>query len=347
MRFEPLTDRSLSLRNRIMMAPTLRGRSLHEHIPDLSMVKYYSDRASAGLIVTEGTSPCPDGLGFSGMPGLYNSDQAAGWKAVVEAVHRRGGKIFLQLLHAGRVAHVNNLPRGARVMAPGSLICPGEITDRNGVTHSYSLPHEMTAADIERAVIRFAASARMAIDVGCDGVEIHGADGYLIDQFLNPRVNRRTDGYGSSVHGRNRFVLEVARAVTDAVGSDRVGIRLSPFGTCHGTGDFPAIREQFLELTDELSALELMYLHLIDHSATGSPIVPADFKAAMRARFDGLFVLSGGFSLASAEVALIDRRADLIAFGRTLIPDGRSAPRLTHGRVSATDQTHDRVLTSH
>ncbi len=319
MLFDKFSARSLQLANRTVMAPMTRSRATPQHTPDALMATYYGQRASAGLIITEGTSPSADGLGYPRIPGLYDAAQADAWKATTAAVHAQGGKIFVQLMHCGRVAHVANLPAGAEVLGPGTAVCPGEMfTDTQG-PQPHSPPRAMTEADIAKVVQAYVASAQLALDAGFDGVELHGANGYLIEQFLNPIVNLRTDAYGGSIEGRNRLALEIAQGTVKAIGRDRVGIRLSPYGVFNGTGEFPEVRTQYLALTQALSALGLLYLHLVDHSAMGAPPVPADFKLELRAAFDGLFILSGGFDRASAEQALLDKRGDLIAFGRPFL----------------------------
>jgi N-ethylmaleimide reductase len=191
-------------------------------------------------------------------------------------------------------------------------------TDSQG-SQPHSTPRAMTAADIAHAVEEYARSAQLAIEAGFDGVELHAANGYLIEQFLNANVNQRTDAYGGSIEGRNRFALDVARATVAAIGAHRVGIRLSPYGVFNSTGAYPDIDAQYLALTQELSKLGLLYLHLLDHSAMGAPPVPAELKAGLRAAFDGLFVLAGGFDRAGAEAALEAGHADLVAFARPFL----------------------------
>ena len=326
MLFEPLATPSLQLANRAVMAPMTRSRAVDANTPNPLMADYYGQRATAGLIITEGASPSPNGLGYARIPGLFNEAQVRGWKAVTDTVHARGGKIFVQLMHTGRVAHVANLPPGAEVLAPTANACPGEMfTDSQGM-QPHSRPRAMTEADIAHTVEEFATSARLALQAGFDGVELHAANGYLIEQFLNANVNQRTDGYGGSIEGRNRFSLEVARATAAAVGADRVGIRLSPCGVFNGTGGFPEVEAQYLALTRGLSKLGLLYVHLLDHSALGAPPVPAELKNRLRAAFQGLFILAGGFDSAAAEKALGTGQADLIAFARPFLAN----PDLVH-----------------
>lgn len=319
MLFDKFSTRSLQFANRMVMAPMTRNRATPSHTPDALMATYYGQRATAGLIITEGTSPSPNGLGYPRIPGLYDGAQVGAWKAVTTAVHKNGGKIFVQLMHCGRVAHVANLPAGAEVLGPGAVVCPGEMyTDTLGL-QPHSLPRAMTEVDIAHAVQEHATSAKLAMEAGFDGVELHGANGYLIEQFLNPLVNLRTDDHGGSSEGRNRLALEIARATAAAIGPDRVGIRLSPYGVFNGTGEFPDVQEQYLALAKSLSELRLLYLHLVDHSSMGAPPVPANVKLELRAAFDGLFILSGGFDHASAEQALLAKRGDLISFGRPFL----------------------------
>jgi N-ethylmaleimide reductase len=336
MLFEPFSARSLHLRNRIVMAPMTRSRAVEANTPNALMAEYYGQRASAGLIVTEGTSPSPNGLGYARIPGLYSQAHVRGWQSVTRAVHDRGGRIFVQLMHTGRVSHAANLPAGAQVVSPTASVCPGEMyTDAQGL-QPHSVPHAMTEADIAHAVGEFAESARLAVEAGFDGVELHAANGYLIEQFLSPHINARTDGYGAGIAGRNRFAIEVARAAAAAIGAERVGIRLSPYGVFNATGPFAEVEEQFLALAAELSKLQLLYLHLVDHSAMGTPPVPADFKLRLRAGFSGLFILVGGFDRTSAETALQTKRADLIAFGRPFLANPDLVARLRSNLPLAT-----------
>jgi N-ethylmaleimide reductase len=319
MLFDPLVSPSIRLANRAVMSPMTRSRAVDANTPNALMAEYYAQRASAGLIITEGTSPSPNGLGYPRIPGLFNEAQVRGWKAVTDAVHAKGGKIFVQLMHTGRVTHAANLPAGAEVVGPTSDVCPGEMyTDSQGM-QPHSSPRAMTAADIAHAIGEYAKSAQLAIQAGFDGVELHAANGYLIEQFLNGNVNKRTDAYGASIGGRNRFALEVARATAAAIGAHRLGIRVSPYGVFNSTGAFPEVDAQYVALTQQLSELGLLYVHQLDHSAIGAPPVPAEIKRRLREAFKGLFILAGGFDRESAESALKAGQADLIAFGRPFL----------------------------
>ncbi len=321
----------IQLSNRIVMAPLTRSRAVDRNIPNALMAEYYGQRATAGLLITEGTSPSPNGLGYARIPGLFNAEQVAGWKLTTQAVHEKGGKIFIQFMHTGRVTHQINLPAGARVVGPGAEVCPGEMwTDSSGM-QPHTAPNPMTAADIAVAVGEFAHAAKLAIEAGFDGVEIHAANGYLIEQFLNANVNMRTDNYGSSAENRNRFALEVVNATITAIGAERVGIRISPLGVFNATGAFDGLEAQFLSLAETLGKLGLAYLHLVDHSSMGAPIVPAAFKADLQKAFGRTFLASGGFDGKSAETALQEKRGDLVAFGRHMLANPDLVARLKSG----------------
>jgi N-ethylmaleimide reductase len=331
MLFETFALRAANLNNRAVMSPLTRSRAVDNNTPNSLMAAYYAQRASAGLIITEGTSPSPNGLGYARIPGLFNDAHVQGWRLVTDAVHAKGGRIVVQLMHTGRVSHVANLPAGAEVLGPCSDACPGEMwTDSQGSV-PHSPPRQMTQDDIAAVIQEYAQSARLAIDAGFDGIELHAANGYLLEQFLNANVNHRIDGYGGTPEGRNRLVLEVARAAAEAIGADRVGIRLSPHGVFNATGSFAGADEQYLALVKALSALGLMYVHVLDHSAIGAPPVPAQLKAGLRAAFQGPFILAGGYDKDSAQQALNEGQADLIAMGRAFLANPDLVERMRQG----------------
>ncbi len=340
MLFTPYKTSALLLNNRIVMSPLTRSRATLNNIPTELMAEYYSQRATAGLIITEGTSPSPNGLGYPRIPGLFNSTQVAGWKKVTDAVHTEGGKIVVQLMHTGRVTHVANLPAGAEVLGPSVDVCPGEMfTDSQGM-QAHTTPRVMALTDIAATIQEYAQAAKLAMEAGFDGVELHAANGYLIEQFLNGNINKRTDEYGGGADGRNRFALEVARATVAAIGADKVGMRLSPHGVLGGTGAFADVDAQYLALAQTLSELQLAYLHILDHSALGTPPVPESSKQALRAAFNGTFILAGGFDKVSAQTALAQGRADLIAFGRPFIANPDWVARMRNGAAAnALDMT--------
>ena len=255
-----------------------RSRSLG-NVPGEIVAAYYGQRAEAGLIVTEGTAPAADGLGYARIPGLFSAEQVAGWKRVTAAVHQGGGRIFVQLMHTGRVSHPANLPAGARVIAPSALAAPGTMyTDAEGM-QPFPVPEVMTEADVEAALDAYAHSAELAVEAGFDGVELHGANGYLIDQFLNTASNQRTDAWGGSVEGRARFALEAAARVANKIGADRLGIRISPYGAFNGMAPDEAHDALYEHLATKLSDLGLLYVHVVDHSAMGAPPVKAEDQA--------------------------------------------------------------------
>jgi N-ethylmaleimide reductase len=331
MLFDSYTLGSITLANRTVMAPMTRSRAALRNIPNALMAQYYGQRASAGLIITEGVSPSPNGLGYARIPGLFNAEQVAGWRLVTDAVHTQGGKLFVQLMHCGRVAHQANLPAGAYVVGPGTEVCPGEMwTDASGM-QPHTAPQAMTEADIAQAVAEYASAATLAVEAGFDGIELHAANGYLIEQFMNANVNKRSDNYGGSADGRNRFALEVAEACVNAIGANKVGIRISPHGVFNGTGDFEGVDAQYLALVEKLSALGLVYLHQLDHSAMGAPAVPAASKQQLRAAFAQTYIAAGGFDSASAEAILIADDADLVAFGRPFLTTPDLVARMQKG----------------
>jgi len=324
------------LANRTVMAPMTRSRAVERNVPNALMATYYGQRATAGLIVTEGVSPSPNGLGYARIPGLFNAEQVAGWRLITDAVHQHGGKIFVQFMHTGRVAHQANLPAGARVVGPSAAVCPGEMWTDSAQMQAHTAPAAMTDADIQEAIGEYVTASKLAIEAGFDGIELHAANGYLIEQFLNANVNQRTDGYGGSAEGRNRFALEVAAACAKAIGASKVGIRVSPHGVFNGTGAFDGVDAQFVALAEQLSALGLVYLHVVDHSAMGAPEVPAALKKQLRAAFKQSFIAVGGFDAAArAEAVLAAGDADLIAFGRPFISNPDLVARLKSGAALA------------
>ncbi|KQW61767.1 alkene reductase [Variovorax sp. Root411] len=319
MLFDSFSLRAIPLRNRAVMSPLTRSRAVDNNTPNSLMATYYSQRASAGLIITEGTSPSPNGLGYARIPGLFNDAHVQGWKLVTDAVHAKGGKIVVQLMHTGRVSHQANLPAGGEVLGPSPDTCPGEMwTDTQG-SQPHTPPRTMAEADIQVVIGEYATAARLAIEAGFDGIELHAANGYLLEQFLNGNINRRSDGYGGTAQGRNRLILEVARAAVKEIGAERVGIRLSPHGVFNAAGAFEGVDEQYVLLVKELSKLGLMYVHVLDHSAMGAPVVPAKLKIDLKAAFDGPFILAGGLNKASAQQALREGRADLVAMGKAFL----------------------------
>jgi N-ethylmaleimide reductase len=317
--YSPAKVGSLTLKNRLVMSPMTRSRALG-NVPDALMVEYYKQRASsAGLIITEGTSPSPNGLGYPRIPGIYSAAQVAGWKNVTEVVHAAGTKIFVQLMHTGRVGHPNNLPSGASVVGPSAVVATGEMfTDAEG-PKPHPTPKAMSEADVKTAIGEFEHAAKNAVAAGFDGIELHGANGYLLEQFFRPNSNTRTDAYGGSVENRARFVTDVVKATGAAIGTNKVGIRLSPFGVFNDMPLYPELEADYTYLARALNDTGLLYVHLVDHSAMGAPAVPQSIKDTFRKVFKGVVILSGGYDAARAEADLAAGRADLIAVGRPLL----------------------------
>lgn len=306
----------MQLKNRLVMAPLTRSRAI-DNIPNELMATYYGQRAAAGLIITEGTSPSPNGLGYPRIPGVFSDAQVAGWKKVTEAVHTNGGKIFLQIMHTGRVGHPLNLPENAQVLAPSAVRADDQMyTDAEGMK-DLPEPIAMTVEQVEEAITEYVQAAQNAIEAGFDGVEIHGANGYLIEQFINPKTNQRTDKYGGTIEKRVKFLLEVVKRVGAAIGKNKVGVRLSPFGVnaAMPTFDKEETYETFKHIAQALSG-QAVYLHIVDHSSMGAPNVPADLKQALHQRFAGTYILSGGYDQERAENDLQANKGDLVAFGR-------------------------------
>ncbi len=316
--FSPTKLGPLTLQNRLVMSPLTRNRA-SDNVPNDLMVEYYAQRASAGLIITEGTSPSPNGLGYPRIPGAFSAAQTAAWKKVTDAVHAKGAKIFLQLMHTGRIGHPLNLPAGATVLAPSAVAAAGEIYTDAGGMKPHATPKAMTEADLKTALGEYVQAAKNAVAAGFDGVELHGANGYLLEQFIRPNSNQRTDAYGGSIENRARFVLEVAKAVIAAIGKDKVGIRLSPYGAFNDMPPYPEMEADYAYLARQLNALGLAYVHLVDHSSMGAPAVPQSIKDTFRKEFKGALILSGGYDAARAEADLAAGKADLIAFGRPFL----------------------------
>lgn len=329
MLFDSYTLGPITLTNRLVMAPMTRNRATSDHVPTPMMVEYYAARADLGLLITEGIAPAADGLGYARIPGLFTAEHVAAWRPITDAVHARGGRIFAQLMHTGRASAAPNLPAGARTVGPMAVAMSEQLfTDTHGMQPA-DVPHALSESEIADVVAQYAHSATRAIEAGFDGVELHGANGYLIEQFLNANVNQRSDGYGGSAEARNRFALEVAAATAAAIGAERVGIRLSPYGAFNATGAFEGVEEQFLSLTGALSAMRLAYLHLVNHSSMGAPEIPGSFIGHLRSAFKGTFIASGGLDRAKAEALLASGAADLVAFGRPVLANPDFLTRIT------------------
>jgi N-ethylmaleimide reductase len=328
---------TIKLNNRIVMAPMTRCRAIG-NIPNNLHATYYQQRAAAGLIVTEGTSPSPNGLGYARIPGLFNEEQARGWQKTTAAVHGNGGNIFVQLMHSGRIGHTLNLPAGARLLAPSAIKAAGKMwTDQDGMLDNCE-PEAMTGEDLEMTINEFGNSALLALKAGFDGVELHGANGYLLEQFISPVSNQRTDEYGGSIQNRCRFVLEVVDAVSRAIGADKTAIRLSPFGVASDMPHYPEIAETYTYLAEQLNNRGILYIHLVDHSAMGAPEVPFSIKETIHKKFKNTMILTGGYNKDTAEADLKSGFTDLTGFGRPFINNPDFVKRLLNGWPLADNQ---------
>jgi N-ethylmaleimide reductase len=316
--FTPVKVGSVQLENRIVMAPMTRSRAIG-NVPNQLMEEYYKQRSGAGLIITEGTSPSPNGLGYARIPGIYNNQQIEGWKKITSSVHHDHGKIFVQLMHTGRISHPLNMPEGAHVLAPSEVKAAGKMWTDSEKLQDFPVPEEMTPGDLLHTKLEYVSAAKNAIVAGFDGVELHGANGYLLEQFLSPGSNIRKDNYGGSMENRCKFVLEVAASVADAIGKGNTGIRLSPYGVASDMSFYPEMDATYKYLSEQLNKLDIAYIHLVDHSSMGAPFVSLELKKLIRKNFKNSLILSGGYNLDKAEEDIESGLADLVAFGRPFI----------------------------
>lgn len=321
--FKPYDLAGLQLANRVIMAPMTRARAL-EDIPDEHTVLYYAQRASAGLIISEGVPVSREGCGYLFNPGIYTDQQTQAWSRVTKAVHEKGGRIFAQLWHVGRLSHVSIQPDGK---APVSSVAKAAVNcnaygwiepDKPGPVLA-SEPVALSVDDIHRITRDFVRAARRAIDAGFDGVELHGANGYLFEQFLNGSLNDRNDEYGGSIENRQRFILETLDALAEEIGSSRIGVRISPFGRLYDMQPYAEEAESWLALAGELNARKLAYVHLSDQLTIGAEAIPDGFGAQFRNAYMGNLIAAGGFDRLTAEQELENGDLDLIAFGRPFI----------------------------
>jgi len=321
--FTPVKLGSLNLPNRIAMAPMTRARTTQPgNIPNAMMAKYYAQRASAGLIITEATQISPQGQGYSFTPSIHTPEHIEGWKLVTNAVHAKGGHIFLQLWHVGRMSHESFHPDGKPV-APSALSPDAQVWVVNpetgvGEMVDCPVPRALNTAEIKEVIEDFRAAAANAKMAGFDGVEIHGANGYLIDEFLRRSSNQRTDEYGGSQENRIRFLVEVAEAVVGEIGADRTGIRLSPYITQRNMADDEII-EVILKASRELERIGLTYIHLSEADWDDAPQVPEQFRHDLRAAYTGRLIVAGKYDLARGNAIVGAGLADIVAFGRPFI----------------------------
>lgn len=319
--FEPITLGALRLPHRVVMAPMTRSRSEQPgNVPTSLNAEYYEQRAGAALIISEATQISPQGQGYSFTPGLHNEDQVAGWRKVTDAVHAAGGRMFAQLWHVGRMSH-SSFQGDVTPVAPSAIDSGARVWISDGVSGRMvptTPPRALRATEIAGIVQDYARAASNAIAAGFDGVEIHGANGYLIDQFLRTASNQRIDAYGGSVQRRIRFAVEVAEAVANTIGSERVGMRLSPHVSARGMA-CPEIEGTTFALARVLDRLDLAYVHLAEADWEDAPDVPEQFRAALRETFGGRIIVAGGYTPERATRILEAGHADLVAFGRPFI----------------------------
>jgi N-ethylmaleimide reductase len=306
--FLPFRLGNIELNNRLVMAPMTRSRALAHNVPNPAAVTYYAQRASAGLIVTEATQVSPQGVGYIRTPGVHSAAQVAGWTRITEAVHRAGGTIFLQLWHVGRISHPD-FHGGELPVAPSAIAAQGQVFTAKGPQPMVT-PRALSLTELPGIVEQFRRGAENAKAAGFDGVELHGANGYLLDQFLRDGTNRRSDAYGGTVENRARLPLEITKAVIEVWGADRVGYRISPNGAFNSMSDSDPIRT-FSYMTDELNKLGIIYLHVVDPVADGA----RRMSPLLRRKFDRSYIVNGGFDLETGTAAIRDGEADLVAFG--------------------------------
>jgi N-ethylmaleimide reductase len=329
--FQPVQLGPYQLANRIVMAPLTRSRAGEDGVPRSLMAEYYAQRASAGLIIAEGTNISPQGRGFAFTPGIYDDAQVEGWRPVTEAVHARDGRIFPQLWHVGRVSHPSLQPGGALPVAP-SAIRPEATSFTTAGFQLCVMPRALATAEIPEIVEQYRQATRNALAAGFDGVEIHAANGYLIEQFLRDSTNKRTDAYGGSRENRARLLLEVTAAAAEVCGGPRVGIRLSPLSPVNGAGLDSDPAETYAYVVERLNTFGLAYIHVIEGATQGPREVPGGFDLQiLRRSFKGLYIANNGYGLDLALEARRHNLADLISFGRLYIANPDLVERLRIG----------------
>jgi len=316
--FTPEKAGSIEVKNRVVMSPMTRCRAIG-NVPNELMAEYYQQRSGAGLIITEGTSPSPNGLGYARIPGIFNKQQIEGWKKITTAVHQGRGKIVVQLMHTGRISHILNMPEGAEILAPSAVKPAGQMWTDAAAMQDFPVPKAMTPEDLVSTKAEFVLAAKNAIEAGFDGVELHSANGYLLEQFLSPISNVRIDNYGGNIENRCRFVLEVVAAVAEAIGKGKTAIRLSPYGVASDMPHYPEIDATYNYLSEQLNKLDIAYIHMVDHAAMGAPEVPVELKKLIRKNFRNTIILSGGYEVKRAEADIQSGLGNLVAFGRPFI----------------------------
>ncbi|MGL4262388.1 MAG: alkene reductase [Afipia sp.] len=327
--FDPYKLGAVTLTNRAVMAPLTRNRALAGFVPNPLAIEYYGQRASAGLLITEASQVSQQGQGYQDTPGIYTKEQVAGWRKVTDRVHERGGHIYIQLWHVGRISHTTLQENGGAPVAPSAIRAKTK-TFVGGAFADVSEPRALELSELPGIIENFKRAAANALEAGFDGVEIHGANGYLLDQFAKDGSNKRTDAYGGSIENRARLMLEVSKAVASAAGADRTGIRISPVTPANDVSDSNP-QPLFDHIVDQLNALKLIYIHVIE-GATGGPrdIAPFDYDS-LRKRFSGTYIANNGYDFKLATEVLDKNKADLIAFGKPFISNPDLVERLKLG----------------
>lgn len=329
--YDPISLGNLRLKNRVFMAPLTRNRATPEGVPGMLASTYYSQRASAGLIVSEATQISPMGKGYINTPGIYSAEQISGWSQIVRCIHEAGGRIFLQLWHVGRISHNSLLPGNASPLAPSQITAKSQTVLATGFV-DVSEPRAMTLVDIRQTVEDYRKAAENAKAAGFDGVEIHAANGYLIDQFLQTKSNIRTDNYGGIVSNRVRFLREVVEAVLSVWESTLVGVRISPGGAFNDMGDENP-EQTFSHVVNVLNDLRLGYLHVVEASPGDAPANDRwiELFQHWRAAWNGVYIVNGGFDATRGELVVAENRADAVAYGRLFLANPDLPKRLQYG----------------
>ena len=327
--FDPYKLGNVTLTNRAVMAPLTRNRAIAGFVPNPLAIEYYGQRASAGLLITEASQVSQQGQGYQDTPGIYTKEQVAGWRKVTDRVHERGGHIYIQLWHVGRISHTSLQANGGAPVAP-SAIRANTKTFVGGAFADVSEPRALELGEIPGIIDSLKRASANALEAGFDGVEIHGANGYLLDQFAKDGTNKRTDAYGGSIENRARLMIEVSKAVAAEAGADRTGIRISPVTPANDVSDSNP-QPLFDHIVDQLNALKLVYIHVIEGS-TGGPRDNAPFDyASLRKRFSGTYIANNGYDFKLATEVLDQNKADLIAFGKLFISNPDLVERLKLG----------------
>ncbi|MGF7233128.1 alkene reductase [Arachidicoccus sp.] len=316
-----------NLKNHIVMAPMTRSRAIG-NIPNDLMATYYGQRSGAGLIITEGTAPSPEALGYPRIPGVYSEAQIDGWKKITAAVHKGNSKIFLQLMHTGRIGHYDNLPPQVELVGVSAIKAMGQIHTDSVGAQDHSEPTALTTEGVKAVIEKYVVAAINAMHAGFDGVELHGANGYLLEQFLNPNINNRTDAYGGNMQNRARLIIEVVEKVAAAIGKDKVGIRFSPFSTLGDLQPYDEadVHETYQYLATQMNKIGIQYIHI-----SANPNIPQKTFDSIRSHFSNTIILSNGLTPETAEAALNKGFADVVAFGRSFLATPDFVARIEKG----------------